>query len=1014
MKKFCLFFVLAVIFTVSGIFAASEVTDESVISEQFQTYCNDPNFNVDLNENEFAYERWKERVGDRGPFSFEQLHIKGTDIKSTSSNRIMIIINSDLNSSISTELMQYYGDLMNDGYSLFGALTSGGTPQELKDTITAVYNNLGDVLGVVLIGDLPVAWYEYYYVYNVTDTIDDTTIVTYEDSTYVSIPVEQYFQDMDGIWLDNDGNGAFDDAYGDLKPEIWYGRIDAHLCNCNGETEVELMQNYFRKNHLYRIGQLELNNRALAYFGPSYQIWGHIERTPRILREVYPDVAVALADTSTNKSGFLDSIQQNYEFVHPHGHGGIMGSDGCSVAAVDPKAHFYTIFGCGSGNFTRENTAALWYIFSPSYGLACAAYASGGGCCGDVFYETLANNGTYGQAFLDVQQSLESVSYNVLLGDPTLHTNYCDPALGDADGDGHADDCDNCPEISNSDQLDIDVDYMGDICDTCIDSDYDGYGDPGYLANVCPDDNCPYVYNLDQADTDEDGIGDKCDTCTDTDGDGYGDPGFDENICQTDNCPDTYNPDQIDSDGDGVGDLCDNCPYDPLDDIDGDGLCADVDNCPYVYNPAQEDGDGNSEGDSCDCYIQDDTTWSRKIDMSPMDALYSIMQISDGSYIAVGQVGDSLPSPFAARFNSCGQFIWYDYYGSSAGSANSIRSTSDGGYIIGGTAYSTYFASKLDSDFNEEWSWFFIGSDLYGQAAVEESDGFYLLAGYFSNAATLCKFEPGAGILADIDGFSDSGAAFFDIVKATDGNYLAVGNTINASDQKAVYVVKVDGDMNLIWEKEIPPYYNSEEVAYAVINTHDGGCVVAGVRDNIDGTSNCLVSKVSSTGTHVWTNTYGDTGDDEAYAIHIADDNGFIIAGHSNSNRNDYDPYIVITDSNGSILQQFWVSEDGDQKIYGMDITLDDHIILAGESDGDYYLAKIDIPTPSFMCGDVNADDDINVGDITYLVDYMFKGGPAPIPLESGDVDCQPGINVSDLVWLVDFVFRGGPEPCEC
>jgi hypothetical protein len=57
----------------------------------------------------------------------------------------------------------------------------------------------------------------------------------------------------------------------------------------------------------------------------------------------------------------------------------------------------------------------------------------------------------------------------------------------------------------------------------------------------------------------------------------------------------------IDSDTDGVVDTCDICPFDPDDDIDGDGVCGDVDNCPDVFNPLQESfADGDGLGDSCD------------------------------------------------------------------------------------------------------------------------------------------------------------------------------------------------------------------------------------------------------------------------------------------------------------------------------------------------------------------------------------------------------------------------------
>jgi hypothetical protein len=47
----------------------------------------------------------------------------------------------------------------------------------------------------------------------------------------------------------------------------------------------------------------------------------------------------------------------------------------------------------------------------------------------------------------------------------------------------------------------------------CIDSDEDGYGDPGYPQNDCPDDNCPTVFNPAQEDSDQDNVGDSCDIC---------------------------------------------------------------------------------------------------------------------------------------------------------------------------------------------------------------------------------------------------------------------------------------------------------------------------------------------------------------------------------------------------------------------------------------------------------------------------------------------------------------------
>jgi hypothetical protein len=65
-----------------------------------------------------------------------------------------------------------------------------------------------------------------------------------------------------------------------------------------------------------------------------------------------------------------------------------------------------------------------------------------------------------------------------------------------------------------------------------------------------------------------------------------------------------------------------------------------------------------------------------------------------------------------------------------------------------------------------------------------------------------------------------------------------------------------------------------------------------------------------------------------------------------------------------------------------------------------------------YFCGDVNGDENIDVADAVYLINYIFKGGQAPSPLESGDANCDGEPNVGDAVYLINYVFKGGPEPC--
>ncbi|MFH1374701.1 MAG: dockerin type I repeat-containing protein [bacterium] len=74
-------------------------------------------------------------------------------------------------------------------------------------------------------------------------------------------------------------------------------------------------------------------------------------------------------------------------------------------------------------------------------------------------------------------------------------------------------------------------------------------------------------------------------------------------------------------------------------------------------------------------------------------------------------------------------------------------------------------------------------------------------------------------------------------------------------------------------------------------------------------------------------------------------------------------------------------------------------------------------PVSSSCCkvrGDVDGTGSIDVGDLTYLVAYLFQGGaPPPCDIE-GDVDGTGSIDVGDLTYLVAYLFQGGANPPPC
>jgi hypothetical protein len=220
------------------------------------------------------------------------------------------------------------------------------------------------------------------------------------------------------------------------------------------------------------------------------------------------------------------------------------------------------------------------------------------------------------------------------------YSDNCDdvrnPDQGDIDGDGAGDVCDNCP-LPNPDQADEDGDGEGDECegktlpggdldgdgvkndeDLCpeamdpdnADTDGDGWGD------VC--DNCSMAANTDQENADGDATGDACDIdapSSDTDGDGLidrqdkcpelastnnadADKDTRGDVC--DNCPALANYSQTDSDDDGVGDICDTDMNMPDGDDDGDGILNSMDKCPGLDDADNTDSDGDGWADPCD------------------------------------------------------------------------------------------------------------------------------------------------------------------------------------------------------------------------------------------------------------------------------------------------------------------------------------------------------------------------------------------------------------------------------
>ncbi len=65
-----------------------------------------------------------------------------------------------------------------------------------------------------------------------------------------------------------------------------------------------------------------------------------------------------------------------------------------------------------------------------------------------------------------------------------------------------------------------------------------------------------------------------------------------------------------------------------------------------------------------------------------------------------------------------------------------------------------------------------------------------------------------------------------------------------------------------------------------------------------------------------------------------------------------------------------------------------------------------------FIRGDAYRDGKVDVGDVVWLLNYLFKSGPAPCPKSAGDANCDGTLDLADAIYLLNYLFRGGPAPC--
>jgi uncharacterized delta-60 repeat protein len=239
--------------------------------------------------------------------------------------------------------------------------------------------------------------------------------------------------------------------------------------------------------------------------------------------------------------------------------------------------------------------------------------------------------------------------------------------------------------------------------------------------------------------------------------------------------------------------------------------------------------------------------------------------------------------------------IWaITYGGSSDDLAYSIQQTSDGGFIVAGETRSFGIGSpncwvlKLDANGNVIWQKTYSGSNHQRAKSIQET---------------------------------------------SDGGFIVVGYQEDVSDEpplRDTWVLKLNSTGNVMWQKTYGG--SSDDLAYSIQQTSDGGFIVAGETRSFGiGSPNCWVLKLDANGNVIWQKTYGGSNYDRAYSIRQTSDGGFIVAGYTESYGAGYEDYWILKlDSDGNII---W------QKTYGGGSDYEGAESIQQTTDGGYVVA---------------------------------------------------------------------------
>lgn len=251
------------------------------------------------------------------------------------------------------------------------------------------------------------------------------------------------------------------------------------------------------------------------------------------------------------------------------------------------------------------------------------------------------------------------------------------------------------------------------------------------------------------------------------------------------------------------------------------------------------------------------------------------------------------------KMNEDGDLDWQKNMGGSGSDfLQSIDLTNDGGFILGGVSASGKSFDKLEENIGQDDFWI-IKLNAKGEEQWQKTIG-----------------GSGQEKLHSIKQTKDNGF----VLGGTSSSYISGNKTENSFGGLDCWIVKLDKDGKIQWQKTIGGDYVDE--LRSIEPTFDGGFIVgaysnspeSGLKTNSNkGIGDYWILKLDKEGTIEWQKTIGGDKDDHLYTIHQAYDGNYIVGGNSNSSAsfdksrgssNGTDFWVLKLDAKGEVLWQ--------------------------------------------------------------------------------------------------------------